>query len=63
MSDDGGVSPEMSRADQASVTPTEQVTDEPQEPTSGEGRPGDGSSDGSGSAPRTPLAGGWPWRE
>ena len=54
MSDDGGVSPEMSRADQASVNPYGPVHAEPQEPTIGEGRPGGGSGDGPGERPGDP---------
>ena len=54
MSDDRGVSPEMSRAEQAPVTSPGPVHDEPREPTSGEGRPGGGSGNGSGEWPVDP---------
>ena len=54
MSDDGGVSPEMSRAEQAPVTSPGPVHDEPWDPTSGEGRPGGGPGDGRGEWPADP---------
>ncbi len=54
MRDDGGVSPEMSRADQASVDPYGPVPGEPQDPTIPGGRPGDGSGDGPGERPADP---------
>jgi len=54
MSDDRGVSPEMSRAEQAPVASPGPVHDDPRGPTSGEGRPGDGSGDGSGARPVDP---------
>jgi DMSO/TMAO reductase YedYZ molybdopterin-dependent catalytic subunit len=54
MSDDRGVSPEMSRAEQAPVTSPGPVHDQPWDPTSGEGRPGGGSGDGSGEWPVDP---------
>ena len=54
MSDHRGVSPEMSRAEQAPVASTGPVHDVPWDPTSGEGRPGDGPGDGSGEWPADP---------